>query len=152
VWQQVYQKVVITLSGETFSSNSTSYPVAGIRIDSDGNLYKITGTYLSESYTQIDTVNDWCRPVGKAGEYEVKVEENSVGGSAVSPSFDSPAGSGNKGLSTWYACTSDRDWVIRHNETNDTAIWNITVHIRKASTGDTKDTGVFDMTAVEITI
>lgn len=87
-WKQFYVSEVVTLSGEDVSHvvADPSNALAGLRFDTDGNVYKIEG---SGNETQIDTTTDWIRPTTGADQYQIRYT-NLVGDAltGVSPAED----------------------------------------------------------------
>lgn len=66
-WQQVYSAVAYALSGETGITGFTTQPgtaIAGVRVNTDGTIDKITGNASSPTYTQIDALTDYVIPNG----------------------------------------------------------------------------------------
>lgn len=144
---------VVTLSGEAIIGTSTteSHPIAGIRVNTDGTIDKITGEFSTPTYTQIDAATDWIIPNTSATSvFEFKIEERAEGGTA-SGAFVSPGGS-IKDLGTWYPLTGNLTWYVHHITSNGTHSWDITLYVRYGPNGATLDTGDYDMDAVEITV
>lgn len=94
----------LTLSNEFVTSNTISASaVAGIRISSDGNVYKYT-TALGV-YTQVDTVDDWIRPTDDATDYEVRI-------TSVSWSSGTTFSTAAAADDTWVSITGNMDWEV----------------------------------------
>ena len=73
----------VTVSGETITDIGGGNRLfrAALRVDNNGNIYKIEDTTV----TQIDTVDDWIRPTSDASSsYDVKYDF--VSGDALDPS------------------------------------------------------------------
>ena len=102
-WQQVYSAVSYALSGETAITGFQTQPntaIAGVRINADGTIDKITGNASSPTYTQIDTTTDWVIPNGAAtGDERFKCTDNNAN-----------LASGTTG--TWLA--APQQWYITH--------------------------------------
>lgn len=67
-WKEFYAAVAYALSGEPGIIGFQIQPnvaIAGVRINADGTIDKITGNASSPTYTQIDAATDWCIPNGE---------------------------------------------------------------------------------------
>lgn len=103
--RQIWPAVVFTLSGflGTTTDGASPYNTTNaIRVGSDGNLYEgdsVDGAALS--FAQVNTTNNWIRPVTDATNYFVRYS-NVVG------TFTSTPGAVNTAI----ALTSDRTWSL----------------------------------------
>jgi hypothetical protein len=122
----------VTLTGGTISDSELLIAAyAGVRVDSDGNVYAVA----VPSTAQISTATDWIRPAALAsGSYEARATVNS---GALS--------GGTTG--SWLALSSDREWYCEQLITG-TKTANITIEIRIS--GSVLTSGVYDLTATTI--
>lgn len=82
VWKQFYAATAYALSGESAIVGFAIQPavaIAGVRVNADGTIDKITGTVASPIYTQIDSATDWVIPNGNAtGDERFKCTDNNA--------------------------------------------------------------------------
>ena len=131
-------KGTVTLSGESVSDSQTAPTAASaaIRIDQDGNVYKITNTSGTQ---QIDTTTDWIRPstVGKAI-YQVR--------------YTNKTGVGNPTATTaediWHII-GNGDWTITLATTSGTVGCSFDIEIR-LGTGATLASTSYSLSAASI--
>jgi hypothetical protein len=68
-WKEFYNALAYALSGESGIIGFQIQPntaIAGVRVNADGTIDKITGNASSPTYTQIDAATDWVIPNGGA--------------------------------------------------------------------------------------
>jgi len=142
----------VTLTNTSIQDTGGGAGQAGIRFNSDGTTdryrERIDGIGV---YTQINASTDWIIPNGDASSlFEVKVEEVSASGTASSPLFGNPGGSG-KGTGVWWNLGSNREWYLDHSESDQTYTWVIDAYIRYAG-GVPIAIGRYTLQVTEITI
>ncbi len=139
------RSIAVIVSGEGIVATSTSAgdTWAGVRISTDGFIYRIDKVDGgATTYTKIDTGTDWVlpRPPSGAKTYHVKATEDDK----VEGGFEVGT------LATWLAISSDRDWyMVRKNVAgNGTSTWDLTIHLSEDGGTTTLDTGPFLCDAV----
>ena len=102
VWKQVFQKVAITLSGQSVSEVGAGEQIAGIRINTDGTIDQRTAL---ATYTQIDASTDWIIPNSAAADatYHVK----------WTPGVGDPLTTGSDSTGTWLELNTNREWFLK---------------------------------------
>lgn len=140
VWKQFFENVTLALSGESVVSSQIDpdNAHARLRIDDDGKVYKSedTGT---PSWTQIDTLTDWIRPVSKApDDYEVRY--TGLTGDALT--------SATAAVDVWHPLsTGDFDLVNSETIIPGNQSSTFTVEIRKGSSGAALVSASYTLTA-----
>lgn len=121
VWEKAYQRLALALTNQSIFAGGASSASAGIRIDSDGNVYQV----VNGSSTQLAAATNWVRPNSEAGNYSARL---------VVLSGNSP-GVGSAAVNTYLALTSDRLWQLSVNSSFEIeqASWRIDI----AETGAT---------------
>lgn len=129
---------VVTLSGETAIDSSQTEPdvaIAGVRINTDGTLDKITGTEATPVYTQIDALTDYVIPNAAApGAYQFQCTDNNANLDA-----------GSDATGSWQAISLGAQlYYVTADAT--TTLLDIDLDVRQG-TGATLDTGNYTGTA-----
>ncbi len=81
-WKQFYAAITYAMSGESGIEGFQIQPnvaIAGVRVNADGTIDKITGNAASPTYTQIDALTDWVIPNGDAtGDERFRCTDNNA--------------------------------------------------------------------------
>lgn len=148
VWKEVWAGTTVTLSGETVSRNTLSFPWranATLKIDNDGNVYEYEGGAVpdAETYVQIDTATDWIRPTtANDNLYQIQVQKTS----GSNPETFTINGVAKTVGTTWY--TLDGDVILRNTVQGQFEQWQSTLSISiRYGTGSTLTTATYSLNA-----
>jgi hypothetical protein len=131
VWKEIYSRVVVAITNQTVSTlESGSAAYARYQLDSDGKVYKFTGTTAGTPTTFIE---DWVDPNSEASNYECFATLNS--------------GSLQTGTTgSWLALTSDRMWGVADTGSGSQSAF-LTIQIRETGTTTTLTSASISLSA-----
>ncbi len=138
------EQVRINLTAQTIDSidlaTSGEFMVAGVRVGSDGQMYKVTGETNSEAYGAINSPTDWNDIKKNIGDYEAFASGSGADGWDLADA-----------LSTWINCASQPQWgAQRPGTASGTTTAVITVQIRAVGTAIVKATAIYTCNAQEL--
>lgn len=130
VWKVFYEYLAATLTDRTINDFATSpaNAAAGIKIDSDGGVYRLNGS----TYTFVET---WLTGGGTAADYESR--------------WTSTSGTLSSGVeATWQSCSVDTGYNRNNNlDALSTETCTGTLEIRSASSGTVLATATITLNA-----
>jgi hypothetical protein len=127
-WRQVFAAPVVTLSGGTFSTTTSSTAISGIRVNADGTVDKLTGA----SYSQVSASTDWIIP-NSAAYYGYEVRVTNVSWASAATGFDAEAAAED----TWISMDSNREWKIIDSTSGGAGTKDVTFDVEIKDSGGT---------------